>query len=650
MAIWEQPEASTGILGSIKSALGLFGETNKQQGATENSQTIPIDEYESSYSETKVIELVSQWKRMYSVYYTPVDASQQLSFNYWIGKQRKEQPTNSSLTVAEQDITDNLIFEAVETFLPIATRANPDPLVSADPSDIGQQMASDMKVALVNWADEAKLRRKLARMVRGWALNRLGTLKIIWNSKIGEIECEVINTRRMYFDPYGHINESGKFVGEWLGEKKKASAKTLMTMFPKKKADIMIKAGGKEGTMLDFCEWWYRGTDVFFTLDELVLSKNKNPNWNYDIPGQEGVEPETDEEGNVITEGQQETEDVQGTNHLKEMRDPYVFLSVFSTGLHPHDDTSLILQNVSIQDEINRTGRQISKNVQGMNNGMVVSGRSFTEDQAAQASSALMRGVSIRVPDGDVDKAVKRFPPTAIPADVFHQRDDQRSELRNIFGTSGSTPQGTQDEETVRGKVMVQQQDSSRIGGGITEQIEQVADTVYNEIVQFMFVWYDKEHFVTTAGSQGGAELITIKNTMFPLVKTLSVTVKEGSLVPKDPLTQRNEAVDLWSQGAIDPFNFYKKLDFPDPAEATQQLILWQMLQKGVIQPQQYLPSFQIPQQQGIAGAMPPPPGVGGPAVSPPGNQGVENQPTPQQSQPAVQEQEKQLLQAAPKP
>ena len=275
-----------------------------------------------------------------------------------------------------------------------------------------------------------------------------------------------------------------------------------------------------------------------------------------------------------------------------------------------------------------------------MNEGLVVSGQSFTEEQAAQASSALRRGMSIRVPNGKVTDAVMRLPGQNLPGDVFNSLQDARGELRGIFGTSGSTPEGVQQEKSVRGKIMVSQQDSSRIGGGITEQLEQVADSVYGWVVQMMFVYYDEEHFVTDSGQVGSAERIGLKNVDLALLNTLNVTVKEGSLIPKDPLTQRNEAIDLWSAGAIDPLSFYKKLDFPDPVQATRQLILWQMVQKGAVPPEAYLPNFnqgQVP--------LTPPQGVGGPAVNPlPEGANAGIQPPQLGSQEAVQAQSQQLL------
>lgn len=633
MALNTSPESSTGVFNAIKGALGIFQDINKAGGVTENENPQPIDEFESSMDEREIVELVGQWKRTYAVYYAPIEKSQEESFKYWIGDHKSDGLAQKS----ETNIIDNLIFEAVETFLPIATRANPDPLVTADPSEIGQQIAKDIKAALTKWADDEKLRRKLARGTRHWVIYRIGVFKITWDFKTKSIKLDVINPKRMIFDKDGYIDEGGNFVGEYIGEKKQATAERLAQMFPKKKEEIMRKAKDKKGTKLEYFEWWYKGEELFFTMDESVLGKFKNPNWNYDGKIKD-IDPVTGEE--IETE-------VQGTNHFKERKSPYVFINIFSTGLQPHDETSLILQNIPIQDKINRRERQIDDNVKGMNNGMVVSGTAFTEEQATQAASALRRGVAIRVPNGDVQKAVMRTPAPALPRDVFQDLQDGRSELRNIFGTAGSNAESLAQQNTVRGKIMVNQQDSSRIGGGVTEQIEQVADTIYNWVVQFMYVYYDEEHYITTAGQQAGMELIALTNQKFPLLKTLNITVKEGSLIPKDPLTQRNESLDLWSAGAIDPLTLMKRLEVPDPVQATNQLILWQMLQKGQIQPQMYLPTFAIAGQTPQQG-LPPTQGVGGPAVNTIDASQQQPQQQPPTSQGAVQQQSSQLLGSVP--
>lgn len=642
MAILPTPESSTGVMGAIKGALGLFNKTNKTGDIEDNDTVEPIDEYESSLSEAKIIELTAQYKQDYNVYYqNGIKPSQDLAFNYWIGKHRDPYSTGLSVSGGNSNgtpVADNIIFESTETFLPAATRANPEPLVTADNSEIGQKFAGDIKVALVHFADSELLRRKLAKGARSWLLNRLGSWKLSYNPSTKEIELDTANVKKMGFDPDGHIDENGEFTGDWLFDKKKLSADKLIELFPKKEKIITIKCQGKLGTKLEYYEWHYCRTDVFYTIDDTVLGKFKNPNWNYD--GEEiSIDPGT---------GAETKTQIQGRNHLPEMSYPYRFLGIFSVNSQPHDETGLIIQNIPQQDKINKLDTQIDRNIEGMNNGIVVNGLYFTEEQSSQAASALRKGMAIRVPNGEPSKAVLFPEKPPLPTDVFRNRDDARNELKNVFGISGLTSQGIQKTEDVRGKILVNQADSSRIGGGITEYLEQVADSIYNLYVQMMFVYYDEEHFVANSGATEGAELVVLKNSNFPVLKTLTITVKEGSLVPKDPLTQRNEAIDLWTANAIDPLTFYKKLDFPDPAQATNQLILWQMLQKGQIQPQMYLPTFQVagqPQQAPLPNQQP---GTGGPAINPEIAQPTGQQPAEPASPAAVDIQSKQLMGSTP--
>lgn len=596
---------SSGIWNAVKGALGLFEDINKTEGFDENKNSQPQDEFESKMSDVQIIELTSNWKRTYNTYYQDIEGSQKTAFSYWIGKQDTEEA--ETVNGGGRPLIDNLIFEAIETFIPIATRANPDPLVTADPSEQGQKLANDIKEALVHEADRMKFRKVLKRLLRHWLIYKIGVLKHSYNLKLQKIEVEAINPKLMLFDKDGYIDEGGNFRGEYLGQKMSLTASELIEIFPKKEQIIMEKAKGKKGTKIDFISWWYRGTDNFYTVEDTVLGKFLNPHWNYD--SQEGETP------------------VEGKNHLPEPMYPYTFLAIFSTGLQPHDETSLITQNIGLQDMVNRRYRQIDDNIRKMNNGLVVSNQ-FTDSQASQAAAALARGVAIRAAGDDVTKSVMRLPASPLPADVFNMLNDGRQQIKNIFGTSGSSPSGINKEQTVRGKILVNQLDTSRIGGGITEYLEQIADTTYNWWVQMMFVHWTDPQYIVASGITGGQEIINIKNTDFLMLKSLSITVKEGSLIPKDPLTQRNEAIDLWSAGAIDPKTFYRRLDFADPDRTTEQLLTWQLVQKGALPPQAYLPNFgrdnpalqqaQMLQQQ--SGALPTDNpgegGVGGPAVN----------------------------------
>lgn len=621
------PPQATGAYSAVKSALSIFSPFNKVSGPVEGEQGQPdvVAQYRSEMPDEEIIALKNQWKRDYAIYYRDIEKVQETNYKYWLGKQTKQ--TIEDMMDANRMLTDNEVFIDLETLLPIATRANPEPVVTIDQAVGDQTLADLVRNSLYFQADRQKLRMLLKGMTRDWALSKIGVLKMRWDTIENDIATEVVNPKRIIFDKDGYVREGGIFTGDYIGEIKKLQAGDLAGLFPKSKEIILSKAGGKKGTKLQIEEWWYKGRDYFFTLDDHVLGKYKNHLWNYD-----GTDP---------TSGQEIT----GVNHLSQPMAPYIFLSVYSTRTQPHDETTPVEQSIPVQDLINRRFRQIDKNAESTNNGIVVNGM-LNSEQAALAAEAVRKGGAIRIPDknADVQKAVMRLPAPPLAATVAENIKDGRQVMANLMGISGSTPQSINKEDTVRGKILVNQLDSSRIGGAITENIEQVADTWYNYALQIMYVYYDVPHFAAAIGQYGAQELIQLKNT--DLKGKIMVTVKEGSMVPKDPLTLRNQAVDLWSANGIDPISLGKALEMPDPYEYAKNLLTWQQIAKGVLDPRTMFPDFgggpaPLPNQT---------PGTGGPAVNAPQTpQGaIENPPPPPASNEAVQAQGTQLLQSVP--
>lgn len=625
-------ETSNNFFNAVNGVMGLFSKVNKAatKMGEDEVETLELPEFESKMSDEDIRTLTSQWTAEYDGYLTRFDIERQQkdNVNYWIGKQYND----FQLAGTKRPLVDNLIFEAVETFLPIATRANPEPNVSPigvfgdeKAQKESDKFAKDVQTALVDEADLQHLRMILKMMVRHWSMYIIGAITVAWNSREGRIETKNELPSRLILDINCEIGPDGQYYGDFLGVKKKFSASRLVEFFPKKERIIREKCEGKMGTKLVVVQWW-TPTDVFFMLDSEVLGKFKNPNWNYD--GEIEI-------ADSIT-GEKEKTFVEGRNHFKYPRIPYIMLRVFSLGRRPHDETSLIYQNIPHQDVINRRYQQIDRNVDAQNNGIVLSGDHFTKEQAAEAAEQLSKGNPLWVPTGDIGAAYKRDQAPSLSSDVYSNLQDSRNELRNIFGTSGSTPEGTEDQKTVRGKIMVSQMDATRIGGTITEAIEQVADTWFNWQVQMMYVYYTDPKVYTQRDKKQGAIAVSIKNTDFIPLK---VTVKEGSLIPKDPLTKRNEAMDLWSAQAIDPISLYERLDFPNPYESAKELLTWKLIEAGKLPPQMMFPDFEA------AGGMNPP-DVTSPAVNPQ-EAGAEVNPPPGLS---TQKTEKELIHSVPLP
>lgn len=569
----------------LKGYFSLADDVNKlKTSETDAVSSELLPELTLDMSDDELIALKRDWIKLWEPYAKEIAKKQEDNENYWLGQQ-------FATTQGQRPLIDNLIFESLETFLPIATRPKADPLVESDNTEIGNAIADKVRKMLIYITDILSYNLKIKQVARYWALYMLGTMKVGWSMKENDITCVAIRPQKLILDPAAVIEEC-EYKGYYIGEYVEDTASDLVARFPQKLEFIKNKVSKKMGTKLSYIMWT---TDeyVFWTLEDEVLAKNKNPHWNYETEQPLPVDPYSGLPP-LDENGKPQTQKVEGKNHFKNKKKPYIFLSIFNLGKHPHDDTSLVQQNLSLQDLINKRLSQIDKNADNANGGLIVSGDAFTEKQATEASLALRKGGAIWVPTGSVNDVVKRDSGTSLPNFVYESLIDYRNELRNIFGTRGSTPQGTINEQTVRGKLIVKGQDSDRVGGGISTYLEQFSDCIFNWFVQLMYVYYDEPHMATVLGKERTQEYIQLVNNELGQTKLL-VGVKEGSMIPHDPVNKRNEAIDLWGTGGIDPITFFDRLEFPNPREAAKQLFLWKA------DPISLFPDLQQAQQQQIA-------------------------------------------------
>jgi len=562
----------------------LGADINKKKGDETEETKIGVvseklPELDLKMSNEDIIKLTTKWEKVWKESPKKEEWEKQIEKNekYWKGKQvNRPKDINS-----ENPEVDNLIFESVETYLPQATRRNPEPLITLDSTEKTTDGDEDenktkyvtkVKDRLADIADKDKLRLKLKKGARFWALYHLGIGKFGWDLDKDIPIVRIIRPQKIILDPDATIDEDG-YTGDRIGERRKLPAYKILAMikdnpeYAEAKKIINELVEKDSGTMIGFIEWW---TQEYFcwTLGKTVLLKKKNPHWNYDRT----EEPDQNEDGsynldddlvNVDEFGKvtTETREVKGINHFPSPKMPYEFISVFNLGDRPMDVTSLINQNLANQDLINMRNKQITKNVDDMNGGMVVSQErsGLTQPQAKNVTKVLRKGGTVIIPTGSPQEAVARYPAQGLPNDVYNQQLDIRNRLMDIFGTRGSSAGGLSTEKTVRGKIMNRGTDTDRIGGGLTEYLEQFADNIYNWYLQMLYV-YDADFALV-----GGAE-----------PPKVLISVKEGSLLPKDSTSIANQAMELASMGKISNIDLFKRLEYPDPEKLASNVWLEQ--------------------------------------------------------------------------
>lgn len=509
-------------------------------------------------SDEELILLRDGYEIKSSSYTTKVKARQEINKAYYKGVQ-KSSGTSSKV------VPSNLIFESVETFIPQALAKNPEPVVWSDDTEEGKLASNDLKTMLQYHADVLCLRKKLGVMVRQWSNDFTGILKYGWDAKLNDIEVSLRRPKNFVFDPDAYINEFGDYIGDYLGERIPSTAEALVEMYPQHKDFIFIKVSGKLGTTVVRTEWW-NDDYCFTTFLDIVLEKHKNEFFNYE---------EKTEESETATPA---------INHFAVPKMPYTFLSVFSLQEEPYDITNLIEQSIPNQDRINERDIQIEKNLASANNGVILDPKYFTSETAEQAVDSFYEEGFIL---GD-PKGVVRMPANNIPDSIFKSQEIDKDTLRSVFGVQGLTPENAPEQGTARGMILNQSHDSTRIGGGVGDALEQVADNFFNWLVQLYCVFYDTPHYGAIMGNGRAVEYVSIVNS--DLTRRFVVSVTPNSMKPKDEISEMNMAIEMWNNKAIDPIGFYKKINDADPMGTAKRVSLW------LTNPQAYMQTY-FPEQ-----------------------------------------------------
>lgn len=521
-----------------------------------------IDLLELPMSDEKLLKLRNDWEAQYAPYESSVAIPiRKRNLRSYLGRNALGEVPGDDEVVAA-----NLQFESEETFLPAATTQDPSPFVFAANDQQGSQLASTVQTMLQFHVQQLNLRRKIAVMVRQWSINHLGVLKPGWNEDIQDVAIENRKIQDFVFDPNGYVDVYGDFTS-WLGERIYVTAEKLTELFPKKTADIILEVDGKMGTEVCYTEWW-NDDYCFSTFKRIVLDKHKNEYFNY--------EKQEDQEPDKLT-GQ--IAPVK-RNHFAIPKKPYIFLSVFSLQERPHDITGLIEQNIPNQRKITKRVEQIDNNVSQANNGLLFSEDNFNQETGKQAYDALTKKGhgGVMVPKSDKGKGAEgsiiRLDAPSFPDAAFKDLENSENHLRSSWGTQGIASQEQKPDETARGMTLNQGRDTSRIGGGIGDIIEQsVAKPACDWLVQLYSVFYDEKHFGAVLGSGQATQYVELQAQ--DIDQQLIVGVTANSMQPKDQISLGNQAQTLFQEGAIGPKTLLETLNFTDSEDAAEDGALW---------------------------------------------------------------------------
>jgi len=483
------------------------------------------------------------------------------NFRYYLGKHNLK---------GDKKIIENIIFRNVETIVPILTSSTPEPRVFHPNKKFTDKLR---KVLTIRWEVFDKMLEKSRVAIRRNFIWYLGVMKVRFDKDLNEIVWENVKNDHIIVDP------DGKFIAQIIDN---LTLEEVIDLYPKNKAELLklvnVKENNKEllGNKISFIEY-HTPEFTVWKYKSIILDKQKNPNWDW------GESTEVDELG---------VEQSVAYNILNKPPMPYIFLKTFNVNSEIYGDTSLIEQAIPLQDLINERKKQINENAEEANGSLVGSGDYISKDQFATIKG--LPRERIWVEKGDSRMALARVAGNPLQGYVIDDFLMTKSEIDNIMGTHSTTRGAGSDSDTATEAVMEKQQDYGRIDD-LVKSYEDFCEDYFNLTLQMMIIHYQDEHFIPLEG----VDDVSLNRNL--LIKELSkvykykdnelrggkyeetkqftkpiVMVKRGSTLPIDDVSRRNDAINLWNGGGIDPISLYEELNDPNPELRARRLFIWQ--------------------------------------------------------------------------
>jgi hypothetical protein len=315
------------------------------------------------------------------------------------------------------------------------------------------------------------------------------------------------------------------------------------------------------GSRVDYHEVWFtffddegnKGEAVAFKYEDLLLDYGLNPNYNYDTQGSK-------------------------SNFFDAPQKPYIIFNFLQLGKWAMDDTSLTEQASTLQDVLEKRGRQIVDSADQAAATRIFNTMQIKASDAEKYVGNPRQNILVK---GDVRTAFARFPAPDLPRYVLEDKYDARREIDNIYGTHAPIRGEKTESPTLGQEVLSQRTDLGRLQP-LSEALEKGATQIYQHITQLYKVYAKEEHIRKYAGDDG--KTVFVQFASDKIEDGIQIRVRAGSLKAEDKMSDRNEAIELAKIGGrIDPLTFAEKWHIERPREFAKRLVYF------LVDPQKYI-------------------------------------------------------------
>lgn len=497
--------------------------------------------------------------------------------DYWLGKQVKD--TDGLPYV------DNVIWQNTEHRISIAVGRMPEMLVTPGDRSLQSRGKAQVLERVLDIDFSTKEKKRLMKNgLRHNHLYMIGILKGCWNPNkgmFGDYEFNLCDPRKVLISHTGTIPEDGFTADncDLITEIVEEPVAVVMAKFPGKRNELMQMMHSNDpsrlATTIKYQEIWYTYHDrngqilegVCWRYNHLILRNIRNPY--FDFTGYQ--KPIYDSYGRPSYNqfGQVQTQQV-FRNFFDRPRKPYMFFSYQNLGDTPIDSTTAVEQSIPLQQNLNKTGKQIRDITDGVTNKYAANNK-ISQDQFRNVTSDPKQGMWLDT-DEPVSNVVTSFRNDGPPVSLFNDMNQTRQQIDAKFNTHATTRGETRAAESGISKQISREGDLVTSDDIVEIVLERVLEEAGSWAIQFMKLMYVDAHFKSKMGKDGQLIQEWVQRDMIDDGIALSV---RGSTT--DKMRAQSLAIQRAEAGIIDPLTMLEDMDVPNPKEQALRTILFKM-------------------------------------------------------------------------
>lgn len=523
----------------------------------------------------------------------------------YLGRQVGHREDKGELNSYEARYQDNVVYEAEGVIKATAISRVPDLIVY--PSDDSNKDAERLAELLTD-AMNSRLKKRAVRKTLGLAYKHrpvyfVGVLKARWDSekgKHGDYTFDCVHPDNIDVDHTATSNNVDDM--QWVAHHYPMTIKEIIMKWPNKKTELLkmlgwdAEAGEDEKKLASkikvseiWFTWytkngdsWERVEATAWKFKTLVFEKIKHPYWDWE--GETQTFRYDNELGKKVRVNEQDIRQslITGTpitgmstdqiyfNYLETPRKPFFFMGYDQLGLQPFDETTRIEQVKYLQENVNLRGKQISEMV----------ARSRGKDVYSELSGLTaddVEKIDPRNPDqsilvkGSLRDVYSHIPGEQPSQSLYQEQSINRERLFSKMGTNAALRGVREGDDAGVRTQLFKESDFSKIDDEVEDTINAAAEWMAQWSMQFIRLFYTEAHMVKVGGSKGKTAYLQLTR---DFVEDGMVVEVSSSAV--DKIRRKREAFELAKMKMIDPVQFFKDIEVPDPEGRAEAMFLFQ--------------------------------------------------------------------------